>query len=48
MGGRFVKRFERKQSRKGELMPFTEKKLRLIEGETRNCRRIIHPRQGAI
>jgi len=42
VGGRFVKRFEKAQSWEGKVVPYVEKKLKLIEQESRNCSNIIH------
>jgi len=42
VGGRFVKRFEKAQSWEGKVVPYVEKQLKLIEGESRNCSSIIH------
>ena len=46
VGGRFVKRFEKAQSWEGKVVPYVEKQLKLIEGESRNCSSIIHAGRG--
>ena len=46
VGGRFVKRFEKAQSWEGKVVPYVDKQLKLIEGESRNCSSIIHAGRG--
>ncbi|KAJ8422947.1 LOW QUALITY PROTEIN: hypothetical protein Cgig2_032385 [Carnegiea gigantea] len=42
VGGRYVKRFKKAQSWEGKVVPYVEKQLKLIEGESRNYSSIIH------
>ncbi|KAJ8425504.1 hypothetical protein Cgig2_015878 [Carnegiea gigantea] len=46
VGAKFDKRFQNASCWEGQVTPFVEKKLRLVEQDARNCLRVVHTGQG--